>query len=760
MKRIRVIWQYILFYFIISAIPILAILFYFYPMARLVVINKAKESNVNVTRNITNTMNAQISSIYSIAREIKTDSKLTPYALTRDQYAEIEAVQELKKIVASSAVVYDVLYYMEENNTLYTKNTLIRVGTYDNRYTVYKYQNREMEQFLKEMVSLTDFAVLAAEPVAVSNAGIRDMITFVFPMSGKTDGSSRTVALVLVEESNLTQLIDIYSGKYEDNVLVFDYDNNLVTCSDQSADFSEEEIKELLLWSGENDSRTIETADGNFILSKVKSKTNGWSYISYINRMELTEELDELRNQIILIVAIILFLEFLLIVFFSQMNYRPVKRLLMVLQKVVSREELISVTAGNEFQKMEYLFGSLYQHNDELNDKIKEAYSAIRNDLLKRLINGQLISYDVEGVNHMGEEVGVHFPYSTYCVAVATFESGAFPVDFRTVNEFLNQPVEKIRLKIYAVSDMRKNLAVLLINQDREEDLIGHLTQTREVLMDRFGMQMWIGVSNSACDIRDYSFLYVQALSAIEFLQLQKETGIIRMSDLKLGSYALKDYPVDLTSQLEVAVARQEEGQIKKLTLELTKFFEDFSLPVYYIRILYRNIISCLIKGLLNCADGTEEKKWVEWNHYLLDIGYSPESLVDNIQLCCNSLCQKIGQSEEKKNDLFQEILGYIDRSCLTYDFSIHSVAESFGIKVSNFSQYFKKKSGITFKQYVDCIKVDKAMALLSDTEESLEQISEMLCYSNASSFIRAFKRIRNMTPGEYREKVKKENEV
>ena len=102
---------------------------------------------------------------------------------------------------------------------------------------------------------------------------------------------------------------------------------------------------------------------------------------------------------------------------------------------------------------------------------------------------------------------------------------------------------------------MRKNLAVLLINQDREEDLIGHLTQTREVLMDRFGMQMWIGVSNSACDIRDYSFLYVQALSAIEFLQLQKETGIIRMSDLKLGSYALKDYPVDLTSQLEVAVA-------------------------------------------------------------------------------------------------------------------------------------------------------------------------------------------------------------
>lgn len=121
---------------------------------------------------------------------------------------------------------------------------------------------------------------------------------------------------------------------------------------------------------------------------------------------------------------------------------------------------------------------------------------------------------------------------------------------------------------------------------------------------------------------------------------------------------------------------------------------------------------------------------------------------------------QKNCRKEEKKDDPFQEILNYVGKNCLTYDFSIHSAAETFGIKVSNFSQYFKKKSGITFKQYVDCIKVDKAKALLSDTEESLEQISEMLCYSNASSFIRAFKRICEMTPGEYREKVKKEKET
>lgn len=197
--------------------------------------------------------------------------------------------------------------------------------------------------------------------------------------------------------------------------------------------------------------------------------------------------------------------------------------------------------------------------------------------------------------------------------------------------------------------DMRKNLAVLLTNQEKEDELIDYLSKTRETLMENFGIQVWIGISNSASDIRDYSFLYVQALSAIEFLQMQKETGVIRVNDLKLGSYALKDYPVDLISQLEMAVARQEEGQIRRLTGELTKFFSDLSLPVYYIRILYRNVISCLVKGLLTCKDEAEEKEQVEWNHYLFDISYSPEALADNIQNCSSSLCKRIAGRKKRR---------------------------------------------------------------------------------------------------------------
>lgn len=172
-------------------------------------------------------------------------------------------------------------------------------------------------------------------------------------------------------------------------------------------------------------------------------------------------------------------------------------------------------------------------------------------------------------------------------------------------------------------------------------------------------------------------------------------------------------------------------------------------------RILYRNIISCLIKGLLSLDDEENEEE-LEWNRYLFDLNYNPDVLIGHIRACCEKLCDRIKEHQGEEKETFEEILSYIDDNYLAYDFSIQKVAERFHSKISNFSQYFKKRSGLTFKQYVDCVKADKAKQLLADTDESLESISEILGYSNASSFIRAFKRVANMTPGEYREETRK----
>ena len=66
-------------------------------------------------------------------------------------------------------------------------------------------------------------------------------------------------------------------------------------------------------------------------------------------------------------------------------------------------------------------------------------------------------------------------------------------------------------------------------------------------------------------------------------------------------------------------------------------------------------------------------------------------------------------------------------------------------------SAAFKKRYGITFQDYVGQMKIAKAKQLLLSDTMDIEEISNLLNYSNSSSFGRAFKKVTGNTPGEYR---------
>ena len=56
---------------------------------------------------------------------------------------------------------------------------------------------------------------------------------------------------------------------------------------------------------------------------------------------------------------------------------------------------------------------------------------------------------------------------------------------------------------------------------------------------------------------------------------------------------------------------------------------------------------------------------------------------------------------------------------------------------------------------------MERAKALIRETGIGLNELADHLGYSNASSFIRSFKKVVRMTPGRYRESVlKKEREA
>lgn len=106
---------------------------------------------------------------------------------------------------------------------------------------------------------------------------------------------------------------------------------------------------------------------------------------------------------------------------------------------------------------------------------------------------------------------------------------------------------------------------------------------------------------------------------------------------------------------------------------------------------------------------------------------------------------------------LVERIRLYIDAN---YDkeLDLKSIARKFGISGNYLSRIFVKENGITFKRYVNALKIDKAKEYLGGTALRIGEICERLGYHNVEHFSRLFKDETGFSPSEYRNMGKNEN--
>ena len=97
----------------------------------------------------------------------------------------------------------------------------------------------------------------------------------------------------------------------------------------------------------------------------------------------------------------------------------------------------------------------------------------------------------------------------------------------------------------------------------------------------------------------------------------------------------------------------------------------------------------------------------------------------------------------------------YIGMHYLESNFSLKMMALDLGTSQSNLSHLFKKEISLTLSEYIDLLKMDCAKKMLVQPDTSINAISQRLGFANASTFIRKFKKLEGITPGEYREQFK-----
>lgn len=128
--------------------------------------------------------------------------------------------------------------------------------------------------------------------------------------------------------------------------------------------------------------------------------------------------------------------------------------------------------------------------------------------------------------------------------------------------------------------------------------------------------------------------------------------------------------------------------------------------------------------------------------------------IMDLFQAQCNMMLHSIGDTS--REHVIDSIVHYIKHNYME-NMKLETIAPLFGYNSSYLGKIFNKKIGMNFNAYVDTVRVEESKKLLEHGNLKVYEIAAQVGYQNVDYFHMKFKKYMNMSPAEYRKKMKSE---
>lgn len=129
----------------------------------------------------------------------------------------------------------------------------------------------------------------------------------------------------------------------------------------------------------------------------------------------------------------------------------------------------------------------------------------------------------------------------------------------------------------------------------------------------------------------------------------------------------------------------------------------------------------------------------------------SLDTLIDLIDVYSYSMTELVRENKGKTFGIVERACGYVT-SHVYSPLTALSVAKALKVNAHTLSVKFSKEKQMPLKAFIVKAKCEEAKALLKNTDMTIAEISEELCFSSQSHFQRAFKTVFGLTPNKYRQ--------
>ncbi|MDQ0062502.1 AraC family transcriptional regulator [Paenibacillus harenae] len=496
---------------------------------------------------------------------------------------------------------------------------------------------------------------------------------------------------------------------------------------------------------------------------------NGWTYVSVVSIGELTKESRKIAKLTMIVCASVLLMVLAVALFGSRRMYRPIQRLQDIARGLGRNVQMHPSTPRNdELEFIKVSLQSLAFSRDQVEQQLLGHLGHLKEFFVLKLFTDQISEND--------------FFYRSALNGLPTGWAylGVFALQIDNLQDTRYEEEDR-ELLLYAVNNIAEEVlppssrfTPIILNQTQVTIVVADKTDPAEVkrvlyeAAERIKRNSWeylhlqvsIGISKPYRMLTDTVKAYGESLSALKTRISLGPDIIVHYEDVE-NNHGVDHYEHSHLKVLEERLVYSLREMQPNNVSEIFRQYLDALLPkdgyLHEHQLLLMQLVSRLLYILQD--QGISLKKVLQDEGAVKRLMYLQTR--DEIVHWFESVlfAPMIQVLSEKSETTYIKIADRIVRMIQeNYDqeISLESYAQELNYHPVYLSRVFKREIGMTFSDYLSEYRMRMAKVMLETTDKKISEIGEQLQYKNISAFIRTFRKLYDMTPGQYREKIMK----
>jgi AraC-like DNA-binding protein len=705
------------------------------------------ETNLTKMTQVRNQIDLELKSLKEIVYHISSQSELYTDGPRSNPARSSLIVPQLEAYKGHYPFIEDILFYYRGDSKVY-----LTTGTYD--YDVfengihkdYAWSQAQMFKELNAVDSPKPKRIQMKES-ALSRDG--NMIAFLYPVPYLQTIPEGTV-LFTVKESDFLSKFENILGDIDGAIFIYDqYYNSLVSVNHNIDGAGLNGMEEELRSTRGTGVSQVEIDDSDMTVIRMVSEEMNWSYIIAMPDSFFYKRVHTLRAFIVGIIVILIVTGLFGAFLFSRRNYKPIQLILSLFR--IPEYEAVGVEGKNELETIRFTFESALRRNKEMLVEMNAQRPFIKDQCLLYLIRGKAIDpgerdYLIKCSNLMLEG-------DAYCCLVLSSRQGdAERADLDGLITLLENS-HHAGGRCYGVEIVNeKAVAVVTVLQEYPEDGKSKRREMADSMIrlayENLGLGLAIGIGKLYTTVEQLNASYLEASAVLFDNQVNDRSSVHFFDDIENIQEQVHWYPIK-EQALYMQSLKQGDLEVAQRTLQaLIGQMKTGTTSYLMVRCLCFDIVNHILKTInqMNFQSFSGDiKELVKFN--------SLKEFQTNMEAFTESFCTQVNQYKEKQNvELKNSIITYINDNFKNSNLSLEHMAGQFSLSVSYLSRFIKEETGVTFLDYLTSLRMNEAKLQLQYTDKLINVIVTDVGYLNTPSFVRKFKAMEGVTPGQYRE--------